>query len=67
MVKVNEKTCVRKVNVPPQDSSGPEGVGVIIGSGKQGINIGGFARHEEWEQSFDELEHSRQCQVRGLI
>jgi hypothetical protein len=36
-----------------------EDVGVIIGSGKQGINIGGFVRHEEWEQSFDELEHSR--------
>jgi hypothetical protein len=49
-----------------QDSSQPEvDVGVIIGSGKQGINIGGFTRHEEWEQLFDELEHSRQCQVLG--
>jgi hypothetical protein len=43
MVKTNENTCVRKVNVLPQDSSGPEeDVGVIIGSGKQGINIRGF-------------------------
>ena len=43
MVKTNENTCVRKVNVLPQYSSGPEeDVGVIIGSGKQGINIRGF-------------------------
>jgi hypothetical protein len=74
MVKTNENTCIRKVNVLPQDSGRPEeDVGVIIGSGKQEINIGGFVRHEEWEQSFDELKHSRQWQVldacwtRGLI
>ena len=68
MVKTNENTCVRKVNVLPKDSSRPEeDVGVIIGSGKQRINIGGFVRHEEWEQLFDELEHSRQCQVLGAF
>jgi hypothetical protein len=50
MVKTNENTCVRKVNVLPQDSGRPEeDVGVIICSWKQGINIGRFVRHEEWE------------------
>jgi hypothetical protein len=44
MVKTNENTCLHKVNVLPQDSGRPEeeDVGVVIGSGKQGINIGGF-------------------------
>ena len=64
MVKTNENTCLRKVNVLPQDSGRPEeDVGVIIGLEKQEINIGGVVRHEEWDQSFDKPEHSRQCQV----
>lgn len=43
LLKTNEEACVRKVNVFPQDSGRPEeDVGVIIGSWKKGINIGGF-------------------------
>ena len=70
MVKTDEKTRVRKVMVLPQDSSGPEDVGVIIGSGKDGSNIGCFVKHKEWEQSLDEFEVSRQLGAlswQGLI
>ena len=42
MVELCKNTCVSNVNVLPQDAARPEeDVGIIIGSGKQGINIGG--------------------------
>jgi len=64
MVELCENACVSNVNVLPQDAARPEeDVGVIIGSGKQEINIGGIVWHEELEQAFDELEHCRECQV----
>ncbi len=65
MVEASENTCVGEVDVLPHDSARPEeDVGFIVGSGKQGINIGRAIRHEEREQSFDELEHCRwQVQV----
>ena len=60
MVKTNEKACICKVNVLPQDSGRPEeDVGVIIGSQKKGINIGGLVRHKAEHKSGLPAAHYR--------